>query len=316
MAKPMIIDTDVAFDDWMAILFLLHSSRVDIRALTAAATGEAHAGPGVQTLLRLLALSGHPAVPVAAGRRMPLVGKHTFPLALRLIMDIRFGLTLPKPQQQPTKETALQILQQQLRTTAEPMEIIALGPLTNLAELLLSEPGLAANISMISIMGGAFDVPGNIEGLNKAIANPYAEWNIYVDPYALDVVLRSGVPITIVPLDVTNQYPLTSAFIERLRQYQHTATAQFLLRALQRLARIVGTRPYYFWDPLTAVVAAAPEVATFEESRIRVIQEEGPQAGRTIRDPQGYPVRICVAVDAGVFEQLFLETVNRHSTTS
>jgi inosine-uridine nucleoside N-ribohydrolase len=316
MPKPMIIDTDVAFDDWMAILFLLHSPRVAIRALTVAATGEAHAGPGMQTLVRLLALSRHAHVPVAAGRQMPLVGKHTFPLALRLIMDVRFGLKLPNAHHLPAKEAALQILLQQLRSTTEPTEIVALGPLTNLAELLLTEPSLARKISMITIMGGAFDVPGNIPEVNKAINNPHAEWNIYIDPYALDVLLRSGVPITMVPLDVTNQYQLTPAFIERLRQQQHTATAQFLLRALQRLARIISTRPYYFWDPLTAVVAAAPEVATFEESHIRVIQEEGPQAGRTIRDPQGYPVLICVAVDAGVFEQTFLETINTAHTPS
>ncbi len=310
MPLRLMIDTDVAFDDWMAVLFLLQSPLVDVCALTVAATGEAHARPGMQTLLRLLALTTHPDIPVAAGRRKPLTGTHTFPLLLRLVMDVRFGLKLPKARKRPVKETAVQLLARQLRANDEQTTIVALGPLTNLAELLLVEPSLGAKIAMIYIMGGALDVPGNIPEVNARIKNPYAEWNVFVDPYALDVLLRSGVPLTLVPLDVTNQYQLTPAFIKRLGQHQSTPAAEFLYRALRRLARVVGARPYYFWDPLTAVVAACPELATFRDECIRVIQEEGQQSGRTIIDPVGYPVRVCVTVDPAAFEDLFLSEVN------
>jgi inosine-uridine nucleoside N-ribohydrolase len=311
MPLQTIIDTDVAFDDWMAIGYLLHSSRVDVCALTAAATGEAHAGPGVQTLLQLLALSDHPAIPVAAGRRKPLTGNQAFPLVLRLVMDFRLGLRLPKARQKPSKETALQVLIQQLHASIAPTTIVALGPLTNLAELLLAEPALHKKIADIFIMGGALNVAGNIREVNAHIDNPYAEWNIFVDPYAFDVLLRSGVPITMVPLDVTNQHQLTPAFIERLGQYQDTPTARFIYRALRRLAGLIGSRPYYFWDPLTAVVAAAPEIATFRNQRIHVVREAGTNYGRTVADEQGFPVRVCIAVDAAAFEEAFISTINR-----
>ena len=311
MPLRLMIDTDVAIDDWMAVLFLLHTPLVDVCAITVAATGEAHARNGVQTLLRLLTLADQPAIPVTAGRRKPLTGKHTFPLLLRLIMDLRFGLKLPKARQRPVKETAVQLLARQLRAVDDPTTIVALGPLTNLGELLLVEPSLGAKIAMIYIMGGALDVPGNIPEVNARIKNPHAEWNIFIDPYALDVLLRSGVPITLVPLDVTNQYQLTPAFLERLRQRQDTPAAEFLYRALRRLARISGSRPYYFWDPLTAVVAASPELATFHDERIRVIQEEGPQSGRIFADSEGYPVRVCVAVESAAFEDLFLHEICR-----
>src|SRR6188474_693963 len=104
--KPIIIDTDMAADDWRAILYLLQRIDVEVRAITVTGTGEAHCKPGVQNALNLLALADNPDIPVACGRETPLQGDHAFPDALRASDDRMAGLTLPTSSNPPSAMTA------------------------------------------------------------------------------------------------------------------------------------------------------------------------------------------------------------------
>ena len=100
--------------------------------------------------------------------------------------------------------------------------VIALGPLTNLAEAFQADPTLAGQIKQIVIMGGALDAPGNVADENEGISNQYAEWNFFADPVAADIVLASGAPIVLVPLDATNDVPFTRSFYQRLQGTHRT----------------------------------------------------------------------------------------------
>ena len=309
MPFPCIIDTDVAIDDWMAILYLLSSSQVDVRAITVAATGEAHAGPGVRTVQGLLALTNTRGVQVAAGRSTPLRGQQAFPLLLRLAMDVRLLLRLPKPLESAADVDAAAVLTQEITRSPQPVTIVALGPLTNLAEALLATPSLAEKIARIVIMGGALRVAGNIREISPRIDNSYAEWNIFCDPYAADVVLQSGAPITLVPLDATNQAPLDDAFVERLASGPATPSSQFVLQAIRRIQRLLRGQTFYLWDPLAAVIAVQDGLAVKEQVRLRVCQEPGPGLGRVVEDPGGGFVDVCTAIDRATFEQEYLQAL-------
>ncbi|MCX6049800.1 MAG: nucleoside hydrolase [Chloroflexi bacterium] len=316
MYLPIIIDTDMAFDDWMAILYLLCCPFADVRAITIAADGEAHADFGVQNALRLLALTGNRSTSVAAGRKHPLYGTHSFPLFVRLAMDFRLGLGLPRPDRKASRQMAVELLIQQLQSAPQPVTVIALGPLTNLAEMLLAEPTLSKQISMIYFMGGALHVPGNLAELNRRLRNPFAEWNVYIDPYAVSVVLHSGVPLTFVPLDVTNQHPLTNDFYQRCAANRSTPAANFVYQILQRLYPLRRLGTMHFWDPLTAVIATHPEIAQFQARQLTVIQAEGNESGRMMENSQGETAQVCTKVDYGAFEQIFLETLNTPANAS
>jgi pyrimidine-specific ribonucleoside hydrolase len=307
---PVIIDTDVAVDDWMAILYLLSSPLVQVRAITVAATGEAHAGPGVRTVLGLLALVGVRGIPVAAGRTRPLEGAASFPLLVRLAMDARLGLGLPPPLEPASRAGALSVLAETLQQAHQPVTIVALGPLTNIAELISARPELLRKIGSIVIMGGALAAPGNIPTLNPRIDNPFAEWNLYIDPRAADLVIASGAPITLIPLDTTNKVPLTADFMLRCAAAQQTPAAGFVYRTLRRLKRLIGARAYYFWDPLAAVVVTHPQIVRTTVYALRIVTDAGTQYGRTVERPDGARVRVCVDVDAAQFEATFLETLN------
>ena len=157
-------------------------------------------------------------------------------------------------------------------------------------------------------MGGAVDVAGNV-GSSVEGGNYFAEWNIYADPRAAAVVLASGAPITLVPLDATQNVPVTAEFMKKLKRDRGTPAAEFAYRVLSQKESDVRSGSYYFWDPFAAAVATDEELAAFEEMALTVIEDES-QSGRTQGSDSGHPVRVAMGADAAGFEELFLNTLN------
>jgi inosine-uridine nucleoside N-ribohydrolase len=311
-AQPVIVDTDMAADDWLAILYLLQHPDVEVQAITVVGTGEAHCAPGVQNALDLVALAGRPEIPVACGRETPLAGDHTFPRTWRERVDSLLGLSLPRNPNAPYAGSAVELLTRTVLRSAQPVHLVALGPLTNVAQAIEASPELVEGLQRVTIMGGAVNVPGNVRASSDT-GNDWAEWNIYADPHAAGVVLESGAPITLVPLDATQDVPVTTGFQKTLRRDRETPAAEFVHRVLAQKASDIDSGWYYFWDPFAAAVVADETLATFQEMLLTVVEEEGPQSGRTLVSSAGNPVRVADGADAARFEKLFLETLNGQS---
>jgi inosine-uridine nucleoside N-ribohydrolase len=308
--KLIVIDTDMAADDWMAILYLLQRPDVSVQAITVTGTGEAHCGPGTQNALGLLNLAGNADAPVSCGRETPLESDHTFPTSWRENVDNLMGLSLPENPNPPSSQTAVQLLTSVIQAAPEKVVLVTLGPLTNVAEALLNEPTLVENLEMIYVMGGAVDVPGNLQVPGVEMDNSVAEWNIYVDPHAATVVFESGAPITLVALDATRDAPITMAFYQRLEADRTVPEADFVYQVLARMEGFIKSGGYFFWDPLAAVVATDESIVTIEDQTLEVIEAEGPQSGRTLAAEGGNRVRVCTGADGARFETLFLDTLN------
>jgi pyrimidine-specific ribonucleoside hydrolase len=308
-AQPIVIDTDMAADDWLAILYLLGRSDVDIKAITVTGAGEAHCTAGTRNALNLVALAGRPEIPVACGREVPLEGGHTFPNDWREAVDGLFGLTLPENSRDVSGESAVAMLTRVISKSPIKIHLIVLGPLTNVAEALQAEPALVINIEMITVMGGAVDVAGNVR-LTSSRKNETAEWNIYVDPRAAAIVFGSGAPITLVPLDATNAVPLTMDFYKRLEKDRSTSVAEFVYDVLTVQKDSIHSAQYYFWDPLAAAVATEKGLTTFEKIPLVVITEDGDDSGRTLESEAGFLIRVAKTTDPERFEALFLDAVN------
>lgn len=310
-AQPTLIDTDMAVDDWMAILYLLQLSSVDVRAITVTGAGEAHCGPGVQNALDLIALAGQPNIPVTCGRETPLEGARVFPSSWRKNVDALSGVSIPSSSSQPFEQDAVELIKSTIQDADGDLEIIALGPLTNLAEAFQYDPSLAEDIKQVYIMGGAFSVPGNVtDAPEMGIDNAVAEWNIYVDPRAAALVVDSGAPITFVPLDASNHVKLDNAFYNRLRADRTTPEAEFVYQVLTENLEFVRSGNYYFWDPLTAAIAVDESLGTYDIQSAFVVEGEGPESGATRLSEDGNPVSITTAVDGERFIRLFLAVLN------
>jgi pyrimidine-specific ribonucleoside hydrolase len=157
-------------------------------------------------------------------------------------------------------------------------------------------------------MGGAVDAPGNVA--ESGIDNAYAEWNFYADPYAVQVVLASGAPVTLVPLDATNHVPATMDFFNRLKANRQTDEARFAFDVLNEQKDFVASGGYFFWDPLTAAILTDETLATFETRALTVITAEGPESGRLAGADGGASVRYAAVADPARFEAHFLEALN------
>jgi inosine-uridine nucleoside N-ribohydrolase len=306
----VVIDTDMAADDWMAILYLLQRPEVEVKAITVTGTGEAHCGPGTRNALDLAALAGNAGIPVSCGREDPLLGEHTFPASWRDMVDNLAGLTLPANPNPPSSQTAVELLTSVIQDAPQRVVLVTLGPLTNVAEALQNEPSLVDNLEMIYIMGGAVHVPGNLQVPGVETDNLVAEWNIYVDPHAAALVIDSGAPITLVPLDATNSAPLTMDFYRRLAADHSTPEANFVFQLLTQMQDFINSGEYYFWDPLAAAVPIDESLVTIQSQALIVIEEEGPESGRTLAAEDGSSVRLCTAADGAAFEELFLNTLD------
>lgn len=308
--RPVVIDTDMAADDWMALLYLLRRPDVAVKAITVTGAGEAHCQSGTRHALGLVALANRGAIPVACGRTTPLQGTHAFPAQWRADVDSLLGLTLPHTTSTVAQQTAVDLLTSVIQAAPQKVVLLTLGPLTNVAEAIQRTPWLVTKLAMIYVMGGALEVPGNIAVSGVGIANHVAEWNLYVDPHAAQLVLASGAPITLVPLDATNHVPMTSAFYQRLKAEHVSPVAGFVFDVLTRRFGLIQAGGYYFWDPLAAAILTDESLATLQLRSLRVIETEGPDSGRTQSAVGGATVRVALSADSGRFEPLFLSTLN------
>lgn len=308
--RGVIIDADMAHEDMHAILYLLQRPDVRVEAITVSGTGEAHCEAGVRHALGLIALHAEGDIPVACGRETPLVGTQEFPAEWRNEVDNLYGLTVPQSTQDSSDMTAPELLASLIAASPDKVNVVAVGPLTNIAEALQADPNLIGNIEMIYIMGGAVDVPGNVGMSGVGIDNDVAEWNIFVDPHAANIVLRSRAPITLVPLDATRDAPVTMPFYKRLEAQRTSSEAGFVYDLLTANLGFVESGGFQFWDSLTAAIFTDESLATFETRELIVVEDEGSQIGFTKPTSDGVPVRVAMTADGTRFEQMFLETLN------
>ncbi|HLG95089.1 MAG TPA: nucleoside hydrolase [Bryobacteraceae bacterium] len=304
---PVLVDTDAGTDDLMAIAFLLAHPNVKIDAITVV-NGLAHVDAGARNVARLLALAGRTDVPVFAGRGEPLRGMAEFPAEWRTISDELPGVTaLPTAQRKTEVRPAADYLIDRLRQPNRPVRILALGPLTNLAEVLKREPSAVTAIEEIVIMGGALRVPGNLAdgGLFKT-SNKTAEWNMFIDPLAAQIVFRSGVKIRLIPLDATNTVPIGAEFLRDLESRARSPLGRFVGQVLKSDHEMIEQNLFYAWDPLAAAALLRPGIADSIPLRVEVVQDP-PEQGRSIAAVGRPNARVALRADAAEFRRLFLD---------
>ena len=274
----MLIDTDAAGDDLVALAFLLSAPHVEIAAITVSGTGEAHCGPGVDVVLRLLELLDAPDIPAACGRETPLLGEITFPDEWRTHVDGGSGLDLPATDRQPFAGGEVELIRQTTQAHDQ-LVVLTLGPLTNLADAVQSDAAIASDIAAVFVMGGAVFVPGNVAA-GTGSDNEVAEWNIYVDPRATNLVLDASLNPVLVSLDGTNQVPVTAAFAARVAD-EASAPAALVLAELFAANPYMTDGTYYLWDPLAAMLGAGYPVGSVEAVQIAVEETNGAEWGFT-----------------------------------
>ena len=202
--RKIIIDCDPGHDDMMAIMLACAADDIDLIGITTVAgnqTGDKTLANALKTLTLISAI-----LPVARGSDRPILRELTVSPKIHGVSGLD-GADLPQPTVEPLPMPAVDFIIKSLQESGEKIVLVPTGPLTNIALTLLKEPSIKANIERIVLMGGAV-YDSNI--------TPAAEFNIYVDPEAAKIVFESGLPITMVGLDVTNKALLSFEDIDEL----------------------------------------------------------------------------------------------------
>lgn len=311
---PVVFDTDMAIDDWAALLFLARHPKIELLAVTVSASGEAHCEPGTRNALALLDLvNPHNTVPVSCGDSYPMDGYFVFPVQWQKDMDTLSGVPITPSVRDVDPRHAVEVLHDVVGAAGQPVTILATGPLTNIAQWLERHPQDQKNTDRLVIMGGTLDAPGNIivPGFTDDNPNTRAEWNIYVDALAADKVLRSDMAIELVGLDVTNHVKVTTEFAAEFKARVDNPAAMFWDAVLDANTWFIDSGEYYFWDVLAALaVVDRDRFCQGEMLGLGVTYEETKEPWWPTSDKNmpsansaGAPRRHFAAISAGVIEQ-------------
>ncbi len=295
----IILDTDPGVDDALALFLALASPEVQLEGITTV-HGNVPLDLTTRNALCLLEAAGRADIPVARGSASPLVRA---PINAAFVHGpTGLGtLTLPEPQTCEIAFSAVEFIVERVQGAPGALTLVAIGPLTNLALALRQEPAIARQVREVVIMGGALRVPGNV--------TPAAEFNIYADPHAAQIVLQAGWPIRLVSLDVTNQTAVGQEQVQQLAQRGDRVgecMVEMLTYYFEVFGPAWGNRLLRLHDPLALAAAFQPDFIQWMPTAVEVELEGRLTLGETIAffDRPGAPppnVLASVGVEAERF---------------
>lgn len=315
--SPILLDVDTGTDDSLALLYAFLSGEAAIVGITTAVGNVSADQATVNTLKVLDVIGADMAVPVVRGAEQPLV--RSWP-GTKKDFHGENGLgdyELPESRRLPTHEPAAEFIIRQANEHEGELTLVFLGRLTNLAAALQQDPDLAKKVKQLVIMGGALRVPGNI--------TPAAEANIHGDPDAADIVFLSGIPLTMVGLDVTTKTLFEEEHLHRLLKEAKAPGDPVidLARSLLvfRMKAYLSRRGIYaspMHDPLAVAIALDPQLAAVESvyAAVEIENEATLGATREVSQAAGSLIRVCTQVNAEAFLHRFIQVLTRNNIHS
>jgi inosine-uridine nucleoside N-ribohydrolase len=279
LTHKIIIDCDPGHDDAIAILLAGRHPEIELLAITTVA-GNQTVEKTTHNALKVCSLANIRNVPVAMGMDRPLVrpAKHARHIHGESGMD---GPHIPEPDIELDRRHAVDLLIELLLTSGGDITLVPTGPLTNIASAIRREPAIVPKIAAISLMGGAIGL-GN--------ETPSAEFNIFADPEAADIVFHCGRPITMAPLEVTHQALATEAVIGRLRAAQRpvaTFAADLLAFFADTYRANFGFSAPPVHDPCAVANVIDPTILKAHSMHVEIETTGEWTAGRTVCDVYG-----------------------------
>jgi inosine-uridine nucleoside N-ribohydrolase len=308
MPVPIILDCDPGHDDAVALLLAAGNDAVDLLAVTTVA-GNCSLELATINARRVAALAGLHDVPIAAGAAGPLRGELVTAPDIHGLTGLD-GYDLVTGEAPLDARPALELLVATLEAAAEPVTLVPTGPLTNVAQLLAARPDLRGRIREIVLMGGS-TTRGNV--------TPAAEFNIFVDPEAAAAVFASGLPVTMIGLNLTHQARATREVLERvnaIRGEPARAVEGWMAFFGATYERVHGEFAPPVHDPCTVALLIDPSLMRCAEAFVAVETEGRWTRGATVVDFDGRlgqppNARVPLEIDAPRFWDLVLAALER-----
>ncbi|PMB50354.1 nucleoside hydrolase [Fischerella thermalis CCMEE 5205] len=268
MAKQLVLmDHDGGVDDYLATMLLMTMDHIQLLGVVVT-PADCYAQPAVSATRKILDLMGGTHIPVAEST---VRGINPFPYLYRRdsfvvdhlpILNQSDRIITPLVSE-PGQDFMVKVLQQ----APEPVTLMVTGPLTTIATALNKAPDIETKIKKVVWMGGALNVPGNVEKNWEPGQDGSAEWNVYWDPISAARVWQTQLEIIMCPLDLTNNVPVTSEIVRKMGQQRHYPISDL---AGQCYALVIP-QDYYFWDVLATAYLGRPELYQLREWETEII---------------------------------------------
>lgn len=300
--KKIILDTDIGtdVDDALALALAIKSRKdIDLRAVT---TVHGDVNLRARIALKMLKLAGLEHIPVAAGISSPLIRDR--PILGWTGHEGKGFLTTEDEILKPCKTHAVDLIISEVMSMRGEITLVAIGPLTNIAAAIIREPQIIYSVKEVVIMGGALRL---FDGLNI----PLLEHNIRCDPEAARIVFSSGMPITMVPLDVTLRVYIGRKDLERISVTKTPLTDAIVLMVKHYLD-FMGRDYTWLHDPLALAVAIDISLVKAIDVKILVETQGEYTTGQTIALPvksDERPIKVCIDVDEKRFKEFFMDRI-------
>lgn len=315
--KKIIVDTDFAFapqDDAMALFFVLNSPELDVLGITTVA-GNKSLNIATADVLKTLEVAGRTEIPVFRGAAAPLLHE-------KAEWDTKtYGgwfVTEPAPappggfaQKKPESRSAVDFLVSTVMQSPGQVTILAIGPLTNLAMAMRTEPAFAKSVKEVVIMGGAIASLADGGGNHT----PNAEYNFYVDPEAAKIVARAGMPIVLSPLNVSRKARFTKEWYDRIVAVDTPITRMIKDGMGARYQQRPDMAPLMY-DQIAAVTLVAPTLMKTVDLFVDVDDNVGPNYGVSVGGREPWPggehakkMTVQTDLDWDKFIRLYVERV-------
>jgi len=306
--QPVVFIHDAAIDDFVAALLLQAMPGVDLQGVVIA-NADCVPGPGMDVASQVNQFMGRPDLPLGLSSAR---GWNAFPweyredcIALAAIPSLApFKSTVPD--EPPSGDALLIQLLEAAVAASRPLTVLLTTGSTPLTQVIDARPDLAAGVGNVVWMGGALNVPGNLDPgtIGKEVANAHAEWNVFWDPFAADSMLARFGGVAVFPLDISDNEPISAEFMAQLEaQGAQHSFSQFAWEAYG----LTASQPYYrMWDVTTAVWLGAPQLYAAPQRTALQVQQWGFEQGWMTASPgSGRPeqdVYLSMADQTGFYD--------------
>lgn len=301
--RPIIIDTDPGIDDALAIAIALYSEKLDVKLITTVA-GNVGIDKTTYNALRLLKFFEKENIPVAVGADKPLIRTYEDASSVHGKSGME-GYDFEEPTQTPIEDNAVNAMYKVIMESKEPITIVAIGPLTNVALLLKVYPEVKEKIKEVVMMGGS---------ASRGNMGVMSEYNVAVDPEAAHILFHSGLDITMVGLDVGIKALVLPEDSEEIRTMNKTGEMAYSLFKKYRGGSFnTGLKMY---DSTALAYLLAPELYEIVETYVDVELAGSMTAGCTLVDLRGYlkqpnNAKVCLDINQDKFREWFKECIRR-----
>jgi purine nucleosidase len=299
--RPTVLLHDGAIDEFCAAAMLLTAPEIDLLA-TVVVNADCVGLPALEVQWRVQDLLGRPEVPLGLSAARAV---NAFPWSYRGDCVAMQGLAVLRSRPGPGWDDVPDgdALLERVIEANPGVAIVALGPVAPLTDLLARRPELAAHVGSVVWMAGALAVAGNLDPatLVPGVANPFAEWNVFWDPYSAQRLIADlDVPTTLVPLDVSNLLPLTDAWRSSLVGSARTSTLARLAFEAYSLIDLAAEPFYRLWDTTTVSWVLAPELfAPVEAHELTVVTDLRGDVGALVPATGVRPVDVVTGLGPG-----------------